>query len=82
MAISIKDEETTDLIRRLAELTGDTLTGATRHAVEERLERLERDASTEARYERIMAIASEMRERLGDEPLSTDELYDEDGLPA
>ena len=40
MSLNIKNEETTRLIHELADLTGETLTGAVKSAVEERLARL------------------------------------------
>jgi len=39
MALSIKDRETERLARALSELTGETITIATRRALEERLRR-------------------------------------------
>ena len=39
MAISLKDKETDRLARAIAALTGESLTEAIRHALEERLER-------------------------------------------
>lgn len=42
MALNIKDSETDRLVRELAELTGESITVATRTAVEERLESLRR----------------------------------------
>lgn len=40
MALSIKDPETERLARNLAQLTGETITTATKRAIEERLRRL------------------------------------------
>src|SRR6185437_8622015 len=44
MALSIKDRETERLARALAEHTGESLTLATRRALEERLRRVRGDA--------------------------------------
>ena len=41
MPLNIKDEATHALARQLAERTGETLTGAVRHALEEKLARLD-----------------------------------------
>ncbi|WP_035696918.1 type II toxin-antitoxin system VapB family antitoxin, partial [Bradyrhizobium liaoningense] len=44
MALSIKDPETEKLARTLAERTGETITVATRRAIEDRLRRVGADA--------------------------------------
>jgi antitoxin VapB len=44
MALSIKDPETERLARTLAERTGESITLATRRALEERLRRVGSDA--------------------------------------
>ena len=44
MALNIKDPDTHALARRLAAATGESLTEAVRHAVAERLMRVEREA--------------------------------------
>jgi antitoxin VapB len=41
MSLNIKDQRTTELVRRLASLTGENLTEAVRIAVQERLRRVE-----------------------------------------
>jgi len=83
MALSIKDPETERLARALAERTGETLTIATRRALEERLRRLGGAARQAAQLEDLAAI----RRRWSALPMfdrrSADEIigYDENGLP-
>ena len=94
MSLNIKNEETCRLAEELAELTGETKTGAITTALRERLERERhgREAEVEARLERIRAIAKRSAEllRSSGRPLAEGEelsithgdyLYDEDGLP-
>ena len=83
MALSIKDPETERLARILAELTGETITLATRRALEERLRRIGPDTSKAALLEDLAAS----RRRWSALPVlddrSADEIigYDEGGLP-
>ena len=86
MGLNIKNPETHRLVRRLAELTGESLTGAITEAVRERLERVEREQSREWRLKRMRDIAEETGRLLKDAPWDSttfaDELYDkETGLP-
>ncbi len=81
MALTIKNEETCNLARELAELTGETMTGAITVALRERLER-QRD------IQRRLAAIHEIQERVarslegGPPPIDHAELlYDEHGLP-
>ncbi len=55
MSVNIKDKRAHELIKQLAAATGETMTAAIRCAVEERLERVQRDTAP-ARVERILAI--------------------------
>ena len=83
MSLNIKNEETHRLARELAELTGETMTGAVTVALRERLER-QREIQEKRRAIR------EIRDRLAELPLRPgpgavdhgDFLYDERGLPA
>jgi antitoxin VapB len=83
MALSIKDRETDELARQLAEATGESLTEAVKTALRERLERESR-SSGPAVADRLVEIgrrcAAEMRKPFH----SSDHgqlLYDEQGLP-
>lgn len=83
MSLNIKNEETHRLVRRLAELTGQSQTSAVEDAVRRRLEELERAQSRSARREAMMRIARESA-ALIDQDLSNDPndvLYDEVGMP-
>lgn len=83
MALSIKDRETERLARKLAERTGETITMATKRALEERLRRTGSDARKAALLEDMEA----MRRRLSALPVldgrTPDEIvgYDENGVP-
>lgn len=77
MALSIKNEETCRLARELAELTGETMTGAITVALRERLER-------EKRVKELHAIGEHCASLLRPGPSAVehgDFLYDEHGLP-
>lgn len=80
--LSIKDAETDRLARRLAELTGESITQAVRTAVEERLEREQRHRGRPS-VEHLMEIARRCAARPVIDPRSPDEIigYDERGLP-
>jgi antitoxin VapB len=83
MALSIKDSETERLARALAQRTGETITTATRRALEERLRRvagaprkaslLEDLAASRRRWSALPVLDS----RTADEIID----YDENGLP-
>jgi antitoxin VapB len=83
MALSIKDPETERLARALAKRTGESLTIATRRALEERLRRIGAAPRRAAMLKDLAAI----RRRWGALPVrdqrSADQIigYDEDGLP-
>ncbi len=84
--MNIKNKETHRLARELAELTGETMTGAVTVALKERLEREKRERSVEERLRRMRAVAdriAKLPRRPG--PSAADHgdfLYDERGLPA
>ena len=83
MALSIKDKETERLARKLAERTGETITIATRRAIEERLKR----TGSQARKAALLEDMEAMQRRLSTLPIldhrSPDEIigYDESGVP-
>ena len=80
MALSIKNGETERAIRELADLTGESMTGAVTQAVRERLDRLRSDVEVND----ILAMAREIRERMPPGYFDQDfdaMLYDEHGLP-
>jgi antitoxin VapB len=83
MALSIKDPETEKLARTLAERTGETITVATRRAIEDRLRR----TGSQARKAALLEDMEAMQRRLDALPVldhrSPDEIigYDENGVP-
>jgi antitoxin VapB len=84
MGLNIKNEETHRLVRELADLTGESMTGAITEAVRERLERIKGGGEGAGTAERIHAIAVDMHARLADDFFDIDHgdlLYDRDGLP-
>ena len=84
MGLNIKNEATCALARELAELTGETMTGAITVALRERLEREMRARDAEAEFEAMLSIGERCAARLRPGPSSTEIgefLYDEHGLP-
>ena len=84
MSLNIKNEETNQLARELAQLTGETMTGAITIALREKLDRERRERSVEARIQKLRAIRKRCRSLLKDGPSAVehgDFLYDEIGLP-
>ena len=84
MSLNIKNEETCRLARELADLTGESMTGAITVALEERLERERHGRSVETRLREMRAISERCADLLRDGPSATDHgdfLYDERGLP-
>ncbi len=84
MGLNIKNEATCALARELADLTGETMTGAISVALRERLEREKRARDKEALLRDVRAIAERCAALMEPGPSSTeigDFLYDERGLP-
>ena len=83
MAISIKDTETDAMARRLAKMTGETLTTAVAVALRERLARTQRKAAGASRLARLLRLRAQFgRLRVVDHrPARQLVDYDEDGLP-
>ncbi|MCA2229876.1 hypothetical protein [Nonomuraea aurantiaca] len=80
MSVDLEHEPIHDLARRVIRLAEETQHAA--QVLERRLEALERRGAV-GRAERILSIAADMRAHLGQDKLSTDDLYDPDtGLPA
>ena len=82
MALNITDKATDSLARELAGLTGETLTGAVRTALEERLEHLRKENSLNQRIAELNSIGARFRRSMTGQPLTDNDLYDQDGLPA
>ena len=84
MSLNIKNDETCRLARELAQLTGESMTGAITLALRERLEREKRRQDKDALLRDMRAIAKRCSARLGPGPSAVehgDYLYDERGLP-
>jgi antitoxin VapB len=83
MSLNIKNEETHKLVRKLATLTGESMTTAIRVAVEERTERVAAERQ-KGLADRLLAIGRAAAP-LWREPFRStthgDLLYGEDGLP-
>jgi antitoxin VapB len=83
MALSLKDRETDRLAREVAALTGETLTGAIRKALAERLERERLRRGQSARLgDRLMEIGRHCAAPPDIDARSADEIlgYDETGM--
>jgi antitoxin VapB len=80
MAMNIKRAETEELARRLAELTGESLTDAITNSLRERLARLP-GKSEGGLAERLMRIGAAYAAARTREGISPEDLYDERGLP-
>jgi antitoxin VapB len=83
MSLNIKNPTTHQLAQELADITGETLTGAVTEAVRERLERVRRD-DTPSLADRLLAIGRDCARRLPEPYRSADHadlLYADDGLP-
>lgn len=84
MALSLKDSETDRLAREVAKLTGESLTGAVRTALAERLERERRKRAGQQRLaQRLDALAKECAALPDVDPRTAEEIigYDERGVP-
>ena len=84
MPLSIKDPEADRLARKVAQITGETITEAVLHSLRDRLAKVERSA---AEIEDVVADAMAIADHCASLPLldnrSADEIigYDENGLP-
>ena len=81
MSLNVKNEETCQLARELAELAGETMIGAITVALRQRLER-EREIAE--RLKRMRAISKRIAKHPHPGPSAVehgDWLYDENGLP-
>jgi antitoxin VapB len=85
MALSIKNEETVWLARKVAQRNGETLTTAVTIALKERLERLGEPPKRKSRLEALMEFSELCAPLFKDSPSGNElinDLYDEEtGLP-
>ena len=82
MALNIKDPEADALVRRLATVTGESITDAIKLAARESLDRHAR-ARGKASLEELQAIIDRIASQPVIDDRSSDEIigYDENGLP-
>ena len=82
MSLNIKNEETHRRAKKLAKLTGETMSEAVNRAVAERLERFRRMRNREALAQRLLEIGRRCAALpLLDRRKPDDMLYDRRGLP-
>ncbi|WP_050632062.1 type II toxin-antitoxin system VapB family antitoxin [Bradyrhizobium viridifuturi] len=83
MALSIKDRETEQLARTLAQRTGESITIATRRALEERLRRVGSNARKATLLEDLEAIQRRWNALPVLDNRTSEEIvgYDENGIP-
>lgn len=83
MAMNIKSAEAEALARKVADLTGETLTGAILNALRERLAQLDARVRRNALAEELDAIALRAASLPLMDPRTPDQIlgYDEKGLP-
>lgn len=83
MALSIRNEKAEKLAREVAALSGENITQAIIHALEERLERLRGRRTTADLVSEIMAISKRCSALPDQDQRAPDEIlgYDESGVP-
>ena len=89
MSLNIKNERVHAMVRQAAERTGMSQTSVVEEALRMMLKELDEregkspESESEDRFNELMAIAAEIHERLTPERrarLTTDDLYDENGM--
>lgn len=83
MAISIKNEQVEDAVRKLCSITGESLTDAVRRAVEARLTLVLQERGIDNELERAREFVKKFDALPVLDSRSADEIlgYDENGLP-
>ncbi len=84
MPLNIKDADTHALAKRLASLTGESLTKAVKHAIQAKLEQVEKTQGAVPLAEELDRIALHCAKLPRRDKRSADQIigYDESGLPA
>ena len=82
MSLNIKNERVHELAREAARRTGKSQTSVIEEALRTYLEALEREQSEDKRWAAVEELLVDLRRRLAGADLSTDFLYDENGMPA
>lgn len=81
MGMNIKNPEVQKLARQLADETGETMTSAIQHALEERLARLHRGRDVAEKKRKIREILDSLPPPPPGVTSDHSDLYDEWGLP-
>ena len=83
MPLNIKDEQTHEMARKLAALTGESMSRAVKTAIEERLNRCERAKNRKGVAEKLNRLAEYCASLPTYDDRTDDEIigYDENGLP-
>lgn len=83
MPLNIKDADTHTLAKRLASLTGESLTKAVKHAIQARLEQVEKTQGTAPLADELDHIALQCAKLPRRDQRSVDQIigYDKSGLP-
>jgi antitoxin VapB len=84
MSINIKNPRVHELARRAAALTGESQTSVIERALQQLVDELEAEADKAARLAKVNRILADIDRRLSDDDraaMTTDDLYDERGLP-
>lgn len=82
MSLNIKDPEAHRLAQLLAQETGETMTGAVREALRERLARVRKKRTKRLTVAEMLAIGRKIRSQIKSPIVDHAELlYDEKGLP-
>lgn len=83
MPLNIKDQDTHDMAKRLAGLTGVSITKAVKTAIKERLDALQQQEKTSQLVDELDRIARHCANLPRHSDQSADDIisYDENGLP-
>jgi antitoxin VapB len=80
--LNIKSDHAYAVANKLSEMTGLSLTTVVTTALDQFLEREERARDRQAKIERIMALAAEIKAHMDPDATSDHSwIYDEDGFP-
>lgn len=83
MALNIKNASVEHKVRRLAQLTGESISQAVERAADERLARIARERKGNGRVDGVMQWLASLPplDPADDNPGWEAEMYDDDGLP-
>ena len=81
MGLNIKNPETCRLAAELAELTGDSMTGAITKALRNQIEQERRRLTAKERVQKVVELLRDSGPSHGAKSSDHNDLYDEFGLP-